>query len=148
MEQTTASPEPSVTVQNGHRADGTPSVAEPWIAELRAWKLSIEHAERANRNLRQHAAGIAALLGIQAGSGGVFALAQAVTVAGEKSQFVPDEVMRVLIVAGAAGAALSLSLGALLVGAFRARRSAEAEADKHLARLIEAKPLHFLPKAQ
>ncbi len=146
MEKTIAGPGPSSTVQNGHRPKGAPA-AESWVPELRAWKLSLERAERANRNLLQDAAGIAALLGIQAGSGGVFALAQAVTVAKEGASFVPDDIMRVLLIAGAVGAALSLGLAVLLVRAFWARHRAEAEADEHLAKLIEAKPDHFLPSA-
>jgi len=146
MEKTIAGPGSSNTVQNGHRPKGGPTV-ESWVPELQAWKLSLERAERANRNLLQDAAGIAALLGIQAGSGGVFALAQAVTVSKDKVQFVPDDFMRVLLIAAAVGAALSLGLAVLLVRAFWARHRAEADADEHLAKLIEAKPDHFLPSA-
>ena len=147
MEKTIAGPGSSNTVQNGHRPKGAPTV-ESWVPELQAWKLSLEHAERANRNLLQDAAGIAALLGIQAGSGGVFALAQAVTVAKDgATTFVPDDIMRVLLIAAAVGAALSLGLAVLLVRAFWARHRAEADADEHLAKLIEAKPDHFLPSA-
>jgi hypothetical protein len=78
----------------------------------------LEQAERANRNLRQLAAGIAGLLGIALGSGGVFALAEAVSnskdkapaiaATGEKAEAITATGEKAQVVAGAVEMAQNL----------------------------------------
>jgi len=48
------------------------------VQGLRGWTRAKEAASRYNRNLLQFGAGIAAVLGIEAGSGGIFALANSI----------------------------------------------------------------------
>jgi hypothetical protein len=129
----------------------------------------LEQAERANRNLRQLAAGIAGLLGIALGSGGVFALAEAVSNSKDKAPAIAATGEKAQVVAGAvemaqnlpfdtASALLNASIGIaavlivlsvvlalLLWQAFGIRRLAEDQADEHLEKLIEAKADYFLP---
>src|SRR5207248_652263 len=45
------------------------------VEALQGWRLAQEAASRSNRNLLQYGAGIAAILGIAAGSGGILAVA-------------------------------------------------------------------------
>jgi len=51
------------------------NLAKRKVDALQNWHAATDGASRSNRNLLQYAAGIAALLGISAGSGGVFAIA-------------------------------------------------------------------------
>jgi hypothetical protein len=50
---------------------------ESLVHELQAWRIAREAASRCNRNLLQYAAGLAAVLGISAGGGGMIAVASA-----------------------------------------------------------------------
>lgn len=117
-----------------------------WVSDLAAWKVLTERADHLNRNLVQYAASIAAALGISTGSGGVFALAQAVAqkTSEELSAFLTGFIE---VVSGVA-AAMTLVLLALLISTYRARARTEHDAAEHLKALIAAKPDHFLAEAK
>jgi hypothetical protein len=118
--------------------------APAWVAELGAWRLSLDSANRYNRNLLQFAAGLAALLGIGGGTGGMVALANAVR-RPEGQLMIPPELVVGFLLAfvGIAGILL-----AGVVIAFLGRWRAEAAASGHLKKLIPLNPDHFLPKAE
>ena len=111
-----------------------------WHVELSGWRVALGQAERANRNLLQYAGAFAALLGIGAGSGGVFAMAKAIN---EGGQLVPEWI---LSAAFAVAAVCAIVLVCLLWSAYRTRRRAERHADEHFKRLIERRPELFLPR--
>jgi hypothetical protein len=123
---------------------GMPVAAAPvdrgWETELSGWRVALSQAERANRNVLQYAAAFAALLGISAGSGGVFAMAKAIN---ENGQLVPEWA---LSGAFAVAAICAIVLVCLLWSAYRTRRRAERHADEHFRRLIERRPELFLPR--
>jgi hypothetical protein len=113
-----------------------------WVFELSAWRVARQQARRANRNLLQYAGSFAALIGIGAGTGGVFAMAKAVNKSTE-TQIVPGwALMAALVVASIFAVGLLL----LIWSAYRTRRTAERHADEHLRHLISIRPHHFLPK--
>ena len=117
------------------------AVERGWETELSGWRVALAQAERANRNLIQYAGAFAALLGISAGSGGVFAMAKAIN---ENGQLIPDGV---LSAAFAIAAICAIVLVCLLWSAYRTRRRAERHADEHFRRLIERRPELFLPRS-
>jgi hypothetical protein len=106
------------------------------VQHLQSWHESRNKAIRRNRNLLQYAAGVAALLGISAGSGGIFALADAVNVNGSEVGILNAVLILVIV----ASIGLAAVLMVLLVQAFFGRLRSEAEADRHLRQLIELKP--------
>ncbi len=110
------------------------------VPALQGWHRAKDEASRYNRNLLQYAAGIAAVLGIGAGSGGLFAVAGALIRTEETSRSLPDWAFVILVVAGIVVGVLSLILLAFLAIAFSRRRTAEQHADGYLARLIEVDP--------
>jgi hypothetical protein len=122
---------------------GMPVAAPPergWETELSNWRVALAQAERANRNLLQYAGAFAAVLGISAGSGGVFAMAKAIN---QDGQLVPEWI---LSAAFAVAAICAIVLVCLLWSAYRSRRRAEWHADEHFKRLIERRPELFLPR--
>jgi len=130
------------------RAIAEAALRTRWVAELRAWGVGVELAERYNRNLLQYGGGIAAVLGISAGGGGILALAKAIPGAQPRDSvpFVANDTLATLLLALAIVAAIAaLGLGILLCRAFGGRTRAEAEADLHLRRLIELRPESFAP---
>jgi hypothetical protein len=117
-------------------------------AELRGWHLAKEAASRHNRNLLQYGAGIAAVLGIEAGSGGVFAIANGLTKVGGASASLPWWTWVILGgVSIVAGTTFAILVG-FLVRAFLLRRAAEQKADDHLAKVIALAPDRFLPREE
>jgi hypothetical protein len=125
------------------------AIRRQWVTELAAWKLAVERAGRYNRNLLQYGASIAAFLGISAGGGGILALAKAVTMTqGEKAgQLLSVEALQIVIALGVVGLIGAAVLCFLLYRAFRARSSAEADADEHLETLVRLRPENFVPSA-
>jgi hypothetical protein len=121
-------------------------MTEKQVAALRNWHRATEAADRSNRDLLQYGAGIAALLGISAGSGGVFAVAQSLNNAdtGGSPWWALTILVGVLIIAFVAGAVMA----GLLVQSYGRRESAERDADEALAELIALGPEHFWPKAE
>ncbi len=122
---------------------GPPPAASAWVSDLCEWRVLSDDATRLNRNLIQYAASIGALLGIGAGSGGIFALADAVSSAG--SQTLPSAIVAFVGASGVFIFVFGVGLLFLLVRAFRGRTRIEREADEHLRRLIYQKPDQFLP---
>jgi hypothetical protein len=118
---------------------------ESLIDALQGWQIAKERASRANRNLLQYAAGIAAVLGIEAGSGGIFAIAAAVTQPDAGPGLFPTDLLKLLM---AVGFALAVILGLMLAGAFQQRRREERTMDQYLATLIAIRPDAFLPKLE
>lgn len=118
--------------------DGSPEIVDA----LQGWQIAKERAGQANRDLLQYAAGITAVLGIVAGSGGIFAVATAVTPTDGTQLFSIDLLKMLMIV----GFALAAVLALMLVGAFRKRRQSERAMEDYLTRLIRLRPDAFLPK--
>lgn len=112
-----------------------------WRTRLGSWRLSVERANRHNRNVLQYGAAIAALFGIGAGSGGVLALAKAVKPGSDA--LIPDWL---LFVALLLAAVVGIGLAVLLYKAFRGRVQAERDADRLLGEFIEVAPKDLLPK--
>jgi hypothetical protein len=119
-----------------------PAAEGGWEVELSGWRVALAQAERANRNLIQYAAAFAAVLGIGAGSGGVFAMAKAINKSGD-GQLVPDWVLTGAFIVAAVTAVV---LVCLLWSAYRNRRRAERSADQHYGGLIQKRPELFLPR--
>ena len=121
------------------------NVANPDVVQaLQGWQIAKERASRANRDLLQFAAGITAVLGIVAGSGGIFAVATAVT-PNDGTQLFSIDLLKLLM---AVGFALSVVLGLMLVGSFQKRRREERTMDEYLGRLIGLRPDAFLSKLE
>ena len=119
-----------------------------FVPALQGWHLAKERARRYNRNLLQYAAGIAAVLGIGAGSSGLFAVAGALIRTEETSRSLPDWAFVILAVAGGVVGVLSIILLAFLAIAFSRRGTAEQDADLAQARLIDLDPDRFWPKEE
>jgi hypothetical protein len=115
------------------------------VQELQTWRLARESASRCNRNLLQYAAGLAAVLGISAGGGGMIAVASALqTKLGEDTGLLQlDTLVGSMVVATIL---TGLVLLVLLVGTFRHRQAAERLSDEHLTRLIALAPQWFQPR--
>ena len=121
------------------------SIPNEMVKELQRWHLAREAASRHNRDLLQYGAAFAAVLGIEAGSGGILAVATALTSDGDS---LPTEVGAILLAVLAIGVVFAVVSGALLIGAFRRRRAAERRADNSLENLIGHAPERFLPKEE
>jgi hypothetical protein len=128
-------------------AEGAVSPALVW--ELQGWHLAKEAASRHNRNFLQYAAGLAAVLGINVGGGGMLAIAKSLREAsgrpdGPTVSFLPlnTPIDWILAVAMLVGAALLL----LVTWTFMRRQAAEGRAERHLERLIALAPQWFEPK--
>ena|SRR5437763_15423594 len=122
----------------GEGVEGHPEI----VRALQGWQIAKERANRANRDLLQFAAGITAVLGIVAGSGGIFAVATAVTPT-QGAQLFSIDVLKTLM---AVGFALAAVLALMLVGSFQKRRREEHTMDEFLTSLIALRPDAFLPK--
>ena len=116
------------------------------VAALQAWRKATDVAERSNRDLLQYGAGIAALLGISAGSGGVFAVAESLH--GAETGGSPWWALAILVVVLVIAFVASAVMAGLLVQAYNRRESAERAADAALLELIGLGPEHFWPKAE
>ena len=79
------------------------------LRNLQGYQLAKEQANRCNRNLLQYGAAIATILGIAAGSGSIFALADSVGKTGEPEQSLPAWALGMLL-AGALILCLFLAL--------------------------------------
>ena len=113
------------------------------VEAVQAWNRAKEESIRCNRNLLQYGAGIAAVLGIGSGSGGVFAVADKLNVNG-----LP---IGALVGLGVLGGVLCLGfvvLSYLIVEAFTRREAAERKADDSQTRVIALAPSRFLPEAE
>ena len=111
------------------------------VEALKGWHRSKEASSRHNRNLLQYGAMIAGALGIEAGSGGVIAIANAVGGLPwwGPLQFVATAVVTAVI--GVSGAVMALR-------SYRLRYEAEQEVEQYSSRLIELCPEHFLPNSE
>jgi hypothetical protein len=116
------------------------------VEALRAWRKATDVAERSNRDLLQYGAGIAALLGISAGSSGVFSVAESLQ--GAESGGSPWWALAILAIVLVVAFVASGVMAALLVQAYSRRESAEGDADAALSELIGLDPEHFWPKAE
>ncbi len=107
------------------------------------WNVAKGKAERANRNLLQYGGALAAMLGISAGSSGIWAIVKAMPNGSDfLDQFIP------CFVAAFCGAALFVGFLFLgLVASFRKRGQFEREADQFLKQIIALYPERFLPKS-
>ena len=107
------------------------------------WNTAKAQADRANRNLLQYGGGLAAMLGISAGSSGIWAIVKAMP---SGSAFV-DQFMYCFAGAfcGASAFVGILFLG--LVNSFRRRGMFEKQADEYFAQLVKLYPDRFLPKS-
>jgi len=115
------------------------------VAALQNWHVATDAASRRNRNLLQYAAGIAALLGISAGSGGVFAVAESLQSTSRGGS--PWWAVAILAGVAAFAAVAGLVMLFFLLKAYVQRRSAEDEADGYLRELIGMDPDRFWPKS-
>ena len=117
------------------------------ILELQGWHRAKEAASRHNRNLLQYAAAIAVVLGIEGSSGGIFAVAIALLMAGETTvaigALLPRWAMWVLGGVGIAGVVVVALLASLLIWAFLCRQKAERQADCHRNNIIRLDPGYF-----
>jgi NADH:ubiquinone oxidoreductase subunit K len=113
------------------------------VEALQGWHRARASAGRYNRNLLQYGAGIAAVLGIEAGSGGIFAIANSLgAVGGEVS--LPVWAVFTLVIIGVLAAAVTIILAILLVDTYRRREAAESEAARCHDKLIALEPDRFL----
>jgi hypothetical protein len=121
---------------------------------LRGWYLARQAATRYNRNLLQYGAGLAAVIGINAGTGGMLALADslALRTAVASGETVTNPAQRPMwefsspaawMVVLTSVAAVVLLL--LLVRSYRDRQRAERSAEAHAERLIAVNPQWFRP---
>ena len=62
-----------------------PQSTDPFVVALQGWHKAKEAATRYNRNLLQYGATVAAALGIEAGSGGIIAIANSLPKTAEES---------------------------------------------------------------
>jgi hypothetical protein len=119
------------------------------VKELQGWHRAKEEASHYNRNLLQYAAGIAAGLGIVAGSGGILAVALAVNGTTDAPPpavgSLPFWILVTLLVLSYLSALISAILLGFLALAFVRRRRAERRAANHLERLIGLMPHYYLP---
>ena len=114
-------------------------------SDLRGYHLAREEATRHNRNLLQYGAAIATALGIGAGSGSIFALADSVAKTQDSAVSLPDWAVALLAGLVAILALAVVVLLFLLYGTFMLRRRAEQDMDTHLSRLIDADPARYWP---
>lgn len=107
-----------------------------------AWNAAKAKAERANRNLLQYGGALAAMLGISAGSSGIWAIVKAMPSSDFLEPFVP------CFVAAFCGAGLFVGILFLgLVNSFRNRGKFERQADEYFAQIVKLYPERFLPKS-
>ena len=106
------------------------------------WNAAKAKAERANRNLLQYGGALAAMLGISAGSSGIWAIVKAMpSDSSFLDQFLP------CFVAAFCGAGLFVGVLFLgLLNSYRSRGQFEKQADEYLAQIVKMYPERFLPK--
>jgi O-antigen/teichoic acid export membrane protein len=131
---TTAQTNEQLASSTAARADGQ---RERLVTALQAWQKARDEAARYNRNLLQYAASIAAVLGIGAGSGGLFAVANSLPEAHG------DIAVIGLMAAAGVAAVIAVPLVLLLAWAFRKRGQAETAAVSRMNDLIEIDPKRF-----
>ena len=112
---------------------------------VQAWLEAKDKSERYNRNLMQYGAAIAAVLSILAGSGGIFAVANALRMEGGSLPFWAWIILGVITVVGIAALFLLLIL---LFFSFLRRKEAEADAVRERGNLIAQDHTRFLPTSQ
>ena len=116
------------------------SAPQEIVAPLQEWHGATEAASRNNRNLIQYGAALAGLIGIEAGFGGVVAVALSVA---DSAQDGP--LYGWVIGLAVAGFILGVMLAVLVVRAFHERHAAEQRADAAMRTLITHMPDRFLP---
>jgi hypothetical protein len=119
------------------------------VHELQAWRLAREAATRCNRNLLQYAAGLAAVLGISAGGGGMIAVANSLGAARSPAGDAGALGLSMDVVIGwivFATIFVGLALLILLIVSFKERRAAERKTAEHLEKLIALAPQWFEPR--
>ena len=138
-----ASPKGAIVMAAGETA---PALATRKVAALQNWHAATDAASRGNRNLLQYAAGIAALLGISAGSGGVFAVAESLNKSSQGNS--PWWAIAILVGVAAFAGTAGIVMLFFLLRAYVLRRTSENEADGYLRELIGMDPDRFWPKAE
>lgn len=121
------------------------SIPEEMVRELQIWHRSKEAASRYNRNLLQYATAMAALLGIEAGSGGVFIVGNALARGRGADLQLEWWALATLWSVVTMAAIIYLSLSLLLIRVYRRRREEESRAEVALESLIMRDPERFLP---
>ena len=106
------------------------------------WQIAKDRATRYNRNLLQFGAAIAGVVGIFAGSAGVFAMAQRIQPTAANS------LTYTLACLTAAGIVFFLILLIGLVGSFNARNRYEKIAEETLRQIVLHDPDRFLPNKE
>ena len=108
-----------------------------------AWNIARGKAERANRNLLQYGGALAGMLGISAGSSGIWAIVKAMP---NGCDFLDR--FYYCFVGAFCGASIFLGFLFLgLVASFRKRGQYELEAEQYLKKIIALYPERFLPKS-
>jgi hypothetical protein len=115
------------------------------LRTLQGYQLAKEQASRCNRNLLQYGAAIATILGISAGSGSIFALAESVGQT-EGTGGLPSWAVGMLVGELMIVGLLMLVLLTVLYRTFSKRDQAEREADNYLSTLIALGPDRYWPK--
>ena len=118
------------------------SFSDEVVVALQDWHQARESANRHNRNLLQYGVALSALFGIEAGFGGIVAVAIRVRPGGGT----PFGVAAVIL--GAAGIVLGALLAVAIVRAFRERQVAEELAAEMLPILIRHDPERFMPREE
>lgn len=137
-EDTGEEPEPS--------AEQAPSAEkDPRISTVQNWYKAKDEADHYNRNLMQYGGGVAAVLTLLAGSGGIFAVATAVKV--EDNPYF-DRAAAILGGVSVVGTIALVILTVMLVHSFVRRRKAEKAVDKNRRSLINEEIAPFLPTTQ
>ena len=106
------------------------------------WQIAKDRANRYNRNLLQFGAAIAGVVGIFAGSAGVFAMAQRIQTTSDPS------LTWTLACLTSAGTFFFLILLIGLMGSFNARNRYEKMAEETLRQIVLHDPNRFLPNKE
>ena len=110
------------------------------VEALQGWHQAKDASRRYNRDLLQYGAMAAGGLGVEAGNGGVMAVANAV---GTLAWWAPWQLGIMAVIS-----TVVMVVGAVLaLRAYGLRRLSESEVERYTNRLIELRPDHFLPDA-
>ena len=107
-----------------------------FIRTLTAWHRARDDARRYNRNLLQLGAAIAAILGIEAGSGGVFAIANGIN----GNEPLPEWASLQLIALTGFALVVGGIFGLLAIWSYFRRGQAEQKAEQNLEYLFTLDP--------